>query len=161
MPAKNIEPIVTPMMSEDDRIIADAIARLKKKLVRNGQAFTSPERAKKFAYLKLAKKEHEVFAVLHLDTQNRLLDYEELFRGTINAASVYPRELAKSCLEKNTAAVLLVHNHPSGECQPSQADVRITTRIKEALILLDVRVIDHLVVGNKEVYSFAEAGQLF
>jgi DNA repair protein RadC len=74
---------------------------------------------------------------------------------------VYPRELAKSCLENNTAAVLLVHNHPSGECQPSHADVRITTRIKEALILLDVRVIDHLVAGNKEVYSFAEAGQLF
>jgi len=110
--------------------------------------------------LHLAKREREVFAVMFLDNRHRLLAYEELFFGTIDGASVHPREVVKAALAHNAAAVILSHNHPSGVAEPSQADQRITQRLKDALGLVDVRVLDHLIVGEGEPVSFAERGLL-
>ena len=103
---------------------------------------------------------HEIFAVLLLDARHRVIRFEALFRGTIDGASVHPREVVRSALEQGAAAVVLVHNHPSGVAEPSRADVRITARLKSALELVDVRVLDHLVVGDEDVVSLAERGLL-
>ena len=102
--------------------------------------------------------EREVFAVMLLDNQHRLLDYQELFFGTINAGSVYPREVVKAVLGKNAAAVILAHNHPSGMAEPSDADKAITARLQEVLEVVDVQVLDHFVVGQHDAVSFAERG---
>jgi DNA repair protein RadC len=112
-------------------------------------------------YLKLVMGhyEHEVFACLLLDSQHQLLHYQKLFDGTLNSASVYPREVIKCVLATNAAAVIFAHNHPSGNCQPSQADQHITQRLKKALALIDVSVLDHIIVGS-ETYSMADHGQL-
>lgn len=111
-------------------------------------------------YLKLvmANYEHEVFACLLLDTQHQLLHFEKLFEGTLNSACVYPREVIKSVLRVNAAAVIFAHNHPSGDYQPSQADLHITQRLKKALALIDVKVLDHIIVGD-DTYSMADHGQ--
>jgi DNA repair protein RadC len=108
----------------------------------------------------MALLEHEVFAAIHLDNRHGVLDYEELFRGTVDGASVHPREIVKSALRHNAAALILAHNHPSGLPEPSQADQRITQRIQEAVRYIDVRVLDHLIVGGDEIVSFAERGLL-
>lgn len=105
----------------------------------------------------LGNYDREVFALLLLDNQHRLIEFNELFYGTIDSASVYPREVVKLALERNAAAVIFAHNHPSGDATPSQADKRITSRLKDALALIDVRVLDHFVVGETCV-SFAERG---
>ena len=110
--------------------------------------------------LPLRHRQRELFAVLWLDNQNRLIAYEELFQGTIDGASVYPREVVKQALARNAAAVILAHNHPSGVAEPSQADQRLTRRLQAALELVDIRVLDHLVVGEGEIVSFAERGLL-
>ena len=102
--------------------------------------------------------EHEVFGVIWLDNQNRSIGYDESFRGTIDAASVYPREVVKAALKENAAGVILVHNHPSGNAEPSSADRAITERLKEALSLVDIRVLDHFVVGDIHHVSFAQRG---
>ncbi|HCG7393711.1 TPA: DNA repair protein RadC [Vibrio parahaemolyticus] len=122
-----------------------------------GNVFTSPNATKEFLIYKLSQHEREVFAVLLLDNQHRLIEYNELFFGTIDAATVYPREVVKLTLERNAAAVIFAHNHPSGEPEPSQSDKRITSRLSEALALIDVRVLDHFIVGESCV-SFAERG---
>ncbi|HLD14529.1 MAG TPA: DNA repair protein RadC, partial [Burkholderiales bacterium] len=103
---------------------------------------------------------HEVFCCLFLDNRHRVLAFEELFRGTLNGTAVYPREVVKRALVHNAAAVILVHNHPSGVSEPSRADETLTTRLKEALTLVDVRLLDHLVVGDGEMVSFSERGML-
>ena len=108
------------------------------------QVFTSPAAVKEYLRVKLAGFEHEVFAVLFMDTQHRLIEYAEMFRGTIDGASVYPRELVKEALQLNAAAVIVSHNHPSGNPEPSGADRALTQRPKEALGLVDVRVLDHI-----------------
>ena len=110
--------------------------------------------------LHLAAKEHEVFAVLFLDVQNRLLAMEELFRGTLTQTSVYPREVAMRALHHQASAVVLAHNHPSGTVQPSRADEALTQTLKSALALLDVRVLDHIIVGPGQALSMAEKGLL-
>lgn len=125
-----------------------------------GDAFTSPDLVRRYLSAQLRHQPHEIFAVLFLDNQHRLLAYEELFQGTIDGASVYPREVAKKALARNAAAVILAHNHPSGVAEPSQADRRITERLQQALDLVGVRVLDHMVVGDGEVVSFAERGFL-
>jgi len=104
--------------------------------------------------------EHEVFACLYLDNRNRVTACKELFRGTIDGSSVHPREVVKEALAHNAAAVILVHNHPSGVAEPSQADELITRRLKQSLSLVDIRVLDHLIVGDATVESFAERGLL-
>lgn len=120
----------------------------------------APEKACEFLVCKLGGMEREVFACLFLDNQHRVQSYEELFRGTINGASVYPREVVKAALRNNSAAIVLAHNHPSGTTQPSEADKVITSRLRDALQLVDIGVLDHVIVGGNETYSFAEAGLL-
>ncbi len=120
---------------------------------------TSPDKGKDCIKLKLATLEHEVFVCLFLDNQHRVIACDELFRGTIDGASIYPREVPKATLKHNAAALILAHNHPSGISEPSQADKVITDKLKTALALIDVRVLDHFIVGES-VYSFAEHGLL-
>ncbi|MCW1829252.1 DNA repair protein RadC [Enterobacter asburiae] len=111
-----------------------------------------------YLMFKLAYLEHEVFAVLLLDNQQRIIVYQELFRGTINKVSIYPREVVKLSLHHNAAALILVHNHPSGSLEPSQADVTITQKLKSALELIDVDVLDHFIVAGTETVSMADRG---
>jgi DNA repair protein RadC len=128
--------------------------------VRGRDVFNSPAAVRDFLRVRLAPLEHEVFAVLMLDAQHALLDYVELFRGTVTETAVYPREVVKESLARNAAAVVLVHNHPSGVAEPSRADERLTNTLKAALDLIDVRVLDHLVVARTNIVSFAERGLL-
>ena len=125
----------------------------------HSDVYSNPNKAKQFLKFKLAAYEREVFGVMMLTSQHALIDFEELFFGTVNMASIYPREIVKSVLKNNAAAVILAHNHPSGKAEPSQADRNITQRIQQALSLVDVEVLDHIVVGNDTV-SFAERGLL-
>jgi len=124
-----------------------------------GDALCSPQQTRQFLTAQLANYPHEVFACLFLDNRNRVISFEKMFYGTIDGASVYPREVVKLALKKNAAAVIFAHNHPSGIAEPSHADEQITQRLKEALSLVDIRVLDHFVVGD-EVVSFAERGLL-
>ena len=109
---------------------------------------TSPAQTRQYLQARLRDRKHEVFACLMLDNRNRVIAFRELFRGTIDGASVYPREVVKQALADNAAAVILAHNHPSGVCEPSQADLRITERLRKALGLVDIRVLDHVIVGD-------------
>ena len=120
--------------------------------------FESPTQVKDHARLRLAHLPHEVFALMFLDAQHRLIQWEEMFRGTLTQTSVYPREVVKRALELGAAAVIFLHNHPSGAAEPSRADEHLTQTLKAALALVDVRVLDHLVVSRAEVVSFAERG---
>jgi DNA repair protein RadC len=122
--------------------------------------FDSPARVRDYLQLQLAQREHEVFAVLFLDAQHRLIRFDEMFRGTLAQTSVYPREVVRRALDLNAAAVILAHNHPSGLAEPSRADEFLTQSLKSALQLVDVRVLDHLVVARAQVVSFAERGLL-
>jgi DNA repair protein RadC len=120
--------------------------------------FDSPDSVRKYLTMKLRGLGHEVFVVLYLDNQNRLIKDEVLFQGTINAASVYPREVVKAALKMNAASLILAHNHPSGIAEPSQADKLITKKLQQALNLIDVNVLDHLIVAGPSCVSFAERG---
>lgn len=125
-----------------------------------GVTLSSPQAVKQYLQLLLGGKVYESFAVLFLDVKNRLIACEELFRGTLTHTSVYPREIVKVALAHNAASVILAHNHPSGTPEPSAADHTLTQALKQALALIDVRVLDHFVVAGKHVYSFTEHGQL-
>ncbi len=125
-----------------------------------GDAFTDCATTQLYLKQRLRPYPFEVFACLYLDNQHRLLHFEELFRGTIDGASVYPREIVKKALQQNAAAVILAHNHPSGVAEPSQADIQITKRIQSALDLVDIRVLDHIIVGDADTTSLAQQGQL-
>ncbi len=129
-------------------------------LMMTGPALGNPRATREFLRMRLRDLPHEVFAIVYLDNRHRVIGFEELFRGTIDGASVHPREVVKHALAKNAAAVILTHNHPSGLAEPSQADELITRRLKEALALVDIRVLDHLVVGDAVCESFAERGLL-
>lgn len=120
----------------------------------------SPREVREYLQVKLGALEHEVFAVLMLDSQNRIIRYQELFRGTVSQTSVYPREVVKEALALNAAAMILVHNHPSGVAEPSRADEALTQSLKAALRLVDVIVLDHLIVAGTSIMSFAEKGLL-
>lgn len=140
--------------------ILEAARQVVDQKVRRGAPFTSPDIVKEYLGAKLAGFEHEVFAVLFLDSRNRLIRYVEMFRGTIDSASVHPREVVKEALKLNAAAVIYSHNHPSGHPDPSEADKVLTGRLKEALGLVDVRTLDHIIVVGHERVSFAELGLL-
>ncbi|CAK3069396.1 CP4-6 prophage; RadC-like JAB domain-containing protein YkfG [Vibrio crassostreae] len=142
--------------SELNELLERAAEALAAKYKREG-TFTNPTNVKEFLKLKLGAHDREVFAVMFLDNQHQLIEFEELFFGTIDAASIYPREVVKAALNHNAAAVVFAHNHPSGIAEPSQADRRITQRLVDALKLLDIRVLDHIVVGE-DCVSFAEKG---
>jgi DNA repair protein RadC len=143
-------------LASPEEIIEAALEEMQRRFCR-GTAIGSPEETKAFLQLRIGHLEHEVFAVLWLDNRHRVLAFEELFRGTIDGASVHPREVVKSALRHNAAAAILAHNHPSGVAEPSQADQRITQRVKEALALVEVRTLDHVIVGGSTC-SFAERG---
>jgi DNA repair protein RadC len=128
--------------------------------VRRGATMSSPALVRDFLRLKLGTLEHEVFAALLLDSQNRLITYMELFRGTLSQTSVYPREVVKIALQHNAASTILAHNHPSGVPEPSRADELLTQTLKQALALVDVRILDHFIVAGCELTSFAERGLL-
>lgn len=129
-------------------------------LLMRGDSLNSPQMVRRFLSAHLRDLEHEVFAALFLDSQHRVLRFEKLFTGTLDAAAVYPREVARRALALNAGAVIFAHNHPSGVAEPSDADRRITMRLDDALGLFDIRVLDHFVVGDGEVVSFAERGWL-
>ena len=143
--------------SEDD-LIAKAKHICKSRLKEVGIAFVSPDRVKDYLILELSNLESERFDVLFLNNQNQLIKHVPMFYGTIDGAAVYPREVVKLALELNAAALILAHNHPSGTCEPSSADKKITTRIKAAMETIDIRVLDHVIVGGTNTYSFAESG---
>lgn len=149
--------IASALSAEESAIIVQAQAILSNHLRKNGPAFTSPDLVCTYLRTRFFGLEHEEFHIIYLDNQHRLLQTEKMFRGTIDGASVYPREVAKAALRWNAAALIFVHNHPSGVCEPSQADRNITQKLKDALALFDIKVLDHFIVGD-EVYSFAEHG---
>jgi DNA repair protein RadC len=128
--------------------------------LQRGDVLENPDSTRRFLASRLRHLPHEVFACLYLDNRHRVIVFEELFRGTIDGASVHPREVVRSALQHNAAAVILAHNHPSGIPEPSRADVQITRRLVDALALVDIRVLDHLVIGDTEAVSMAERGQL-
>lgn len=142
-----------------EQILEAARQAIEHKIAR-GDSFTSPAAVKEYLRAKLAGFEYEVFAVLFLDTQHRLIEYAELFHGTIDSAVVHPREVLKATLRHNAAAVIVSHNHPSGNPEPSQADTTLTRQLKEALALVDVRILDHIIVAGTDTTSFAERGLL-
>jgi DNA repair protein RadC len=143
----------------DQTTILQAASEIIDHLFATGTALTSPDLAGGYLRVKLGHLKHEVFAAIFLDNQHRVLAYEELFRGTVDAASIYPREVVRAAIEKNAAAVIFAHNHPSGLCEPSIADKTITKKLMEALGTIDVRVLDHFIVGET-VFSFGENGLL-
>ena len=126
--------------------------------VAGGQALASAQSVRDFLALRLGALPHEVFCVLFLDSQNRLIDFVEMFRGTITQASVYPREVVKEALARNAASVILAHPHPSGVAEPSPADQLLTRTLRDALALVDVRVLDHFVIAGGQALSMAEKG---
>ena len=128
--------------------------------MRTRSALTSPQAVRDYLRLALGGREHEVFLTLFLDAQHRVISAEELFRGTLTQTSVYPREIVKAALKANAAAVIFAHNHPSGVAEPSQADELLTRQLKEALGMVDVKVLDHFIVAGRATLSFAERGLL-
>ena len=140
-----------------DRLIQRALKVLDGR-IRAEPALNSPSAVRDYLRLKLASLEHEVFITIFLDCQNRVIEVAEMFRGTLSQTSVYPREVVKAALKCNAGAVLFAHNHPSGVCEPSHADETLTSALKQALALIDVRVLDHMIVAGAGILSFAERG---
>ncbi|UEH07721.1 RadC family protein [Pseudomonas sp. HN8-3] len=149
--------IESPISEADILLMARQLANLR---LRRGRALTSPKEVFSHLQALLADYEHEVFALLLLDNRHRVIVFHELFRGTLDGANVYPREVVKTALEHNAAATVLVHNHPSGDPEPSQADLNLTHKLQEALNLVGVRTLDHIVVGHEGCVSLAEQGYL-
>ena len=142
------------------RAVVEMARRHLEARIEGGDVLTSPAATRAFLRARLQDHPYEVFACLFLDNRHRVIRYEELFRGTIDGASVHPREVVRRALAHNAAALILAHNHPSGVAEPSGADRRITRRLVDALALVEIRVLDHLVVGHGEAFSFAERGLL-
>lgn len=140
--------------------ILEAARKIVDEKMRRGDSCTSPEGVGAFLCIKLGGLDHEVFSVLFLDTRHRLIEYVEMFRGTLTQTSVYPREVVKEALRLNAGAVILAHNHPSGGLDPSDADKAITMTLKNALAAVDVRVLDHVIVGGNKSASFLAMGLL-
>ncbi|WP_373226428.1 DNA repair protein RadC [Enterobacter cloacae complex sp. ESBL7] len=140
--------------------IREALTLLEHQLREPGASFTSSHVVRDWLRLQLASLEREEFTALFLDNQHRLIAHETLFTGTINHTQVHPREVVKAGLKYNCAAVIVAHSHPSGEAEPSQADRKITERLQKALELVEIRLLDHLVIGGMEITSFAERGWL-
>jgi DNA repair protein RadC len=153
-------PGLGPAKSAQLQAVLELARRSLREDVRRDTALNSPGAVRDYLRLTLAHREHEVFMALFLDAQNRLLVAEELFRGTLTQTSVYPREVVKRALALNAAAVIFAHNHPSGVAEPSRSDEMLTATLRQALTLVDVRVLDHLIVAGSAMVSFAERGLL-
>ena len=145
-------------LEHEDRLISEAKAVLYARLKKLGQSLESSDSVRDFLILELAGLEREVFGCLFLDSRNRLIEYRQLFMGTVDSCSVYPREIVKAALHINASAIVLAHNHPSGYVEPSQADIKITKDLRSILVELDIRVLDHFIVGRNDTLSFAERG---
>ena len=143
----------------EDRLIQRALKVLDARM-RTGEPLSAPNAVRDYLRLKLARLEHEVFFCVFLDAQNRVIATDEMFRGTLTQTSVYPREIVKAALRYNAAGVILSHNHPSGVAEPSHADELLTRTLKDALAMVDCRVLDHFVVAGTGILSFAERGLL-
>lgn len=145
----------------NNKLILNAARDVAEQVLPERQEFNQPDLVKRFFALKLnSTLEHEVFAMAMLDSQMRLIEYVEPFRGTLTQASVYPREVIKMVLAANAAAVIIAHNHPSGMVEPSAADKSLTSHLRQALSLVDVRLLDHIIVGGNKTLSFVETGHL-
>lgn len=142
-----------------DEILDQARYIIAKRMER-GASFFDVEAAKEYALIHCADHEREYFSVLFLDAKHRLIAHDFIFTGTVHGSAVYPREIVKEALRRNAVAVILAHNHPSGDPEPSQADLAITKRIREALDLMDINVLDHVIVGSESVVSLAQRGNL-
>jgi DNA repair protein RadC len=142
-----------------DEIIQAARACLVNR-IRRGASLASPETVRDYLVLRFGTLQHEVFSIIYLDSRHRVIDCQDLFRGTVDGASVHPREVVKEALQRNAAACILAHNHPSGVAEPSAADELITQKVRDALALVDIRVVDHVVVAAGGSVSFAERGLL-
>lgn len=146
-----------PLTNED---ILEKAADILLEKIQHSDVLGDPDKTRQFLKCKISILEHEVFVGLFLDNQHRVIAYKELFRGTIDGASVYPREVVKEALSVNAAAMIIAHNHPSGVAEPSQADEHITQRLKDALEMMGIRLLDHLVIGSEDIVSLAERGVL-
>lgn len=144
----------------DEAVIQQAIDILASRLRAPGAALASPKDVKAYLTLQTAELEHEVFGCLFVDVKNRLIECKTLFRGTLQQTSVYPREVVREALGCNASGAILFHNHPSGNPEPSEADRLLTSHLKQALALIDVRALDHVIVAGLQTYSFAERGEL-
>lgn len=153
-------PSISPTHIARLRVAVEMGRRLLAQPMLRTDVFANPGQTRQFLTARLRHLRYEVFACLFLDSQHRLIAFRELFRGTIDGASVYPREVVTECLSHNAAAVIFAHNHPSGHSEPSAADRQITQRLTKALALVDIRVLDHLVIGEGAAISFAERGLL-
>ena len=160
MMEQSLIPQATALSLAAQRTIKRALTLLDRHLRETGVGFTSTQAARDWLKLKMAGLEREEFMVLYLNQQNQLIAYETLFAGSISSTEVHPREVVKRALYFNAAAVILAHNHPSGDTTPSQADKALTQRLVQALQLVDIRVPDHLIVGGTQILSFAEHGLL-
>lgn len=149
-----------PAKSAQLQAVLELARRSLREEVQHATALSSPDKVRAYLRLTLSARPHEVFMALFLDAQNRLIVADELFRGTLTQTSVYPREVVKRALAVNAGAVIFAHNHPSGVAEPSRADELLTTSLRQALALVDVRVLDHLIVAGGNVLSFAERGLL-
>ena len=147
------------MNDEETNVIAQGLAILSRRMRANDQ-LSSPDSVRDYLRMSLSGREYEVFVVVLLDAQHRVLRCEEMFRGTLTQTSVYPREVVKTALAANAASVIFAHNHPSGASEPSQADELLTRELKAALALVDVKVLDHFVIAGTQSLSFAERGLL-
>ena len=155
-----VEPRFTPASQSDDWIIRQAIALLEQRVFKAGPLLDQPQAVKDYLRLKLVAEPNEVFAIVFMNSQHRVLAYEPMFKGTLDSTAVYPRVVVQRALELNAGAVIFSHQHPSGCTEPSSADRVLTDRLKAALALIDVRVLDHIIVGQGTPYSFAESGLL-
>jgi DNA repair protein RadC len=152
--------LVATNVKKEDATIKRALKILENRLVVKDHFFTNPLDTESYLKLKLATLNIEQFHCLFLDTQHGLIKHECLFTGTIDGASVYPREVIKKALEYNAAALIFAHNHPSGNSKPSQADIDITKKLKECASIFDIRVLDHIIIGGVTTYSFAQNGKV-
>ena len=149
---------IVKRQNSEEQIISQALEILSRRMRKAEAYFNSPSAVRDYLRLKMAALEHEVFSVIFLDTQHGVITTEEMFRGTLSQASVYPREVVKRALYHNAAAVIFAHNHPSGVCEPSRADEILTDALKKSLALVDVKALDHFIVAGTECMSFAEWG---
>lgn len=159
--ANRFEKIIVQGLNQEERewVIAAALSLLAMQH-QKGECLTSPKATMQYLQLQLADRTREVFGMLFLDNQHRVILFEELFQGTIDGTSVYPRVVVERALTHHAAAVIATHNHPAGICNPSSADRQITKKLQEALVLLDIRLLDHIIVSVEGTYSFAENGLL-
>ncbi|MBH3329872.1 DNA repair protein RadC [Pseudomonas oryzihabitans] len=146
--------------AREDDIISEAKAILDQRLFARGRGLNSPDDVRNYLKLQLAPEPNEVFAVIFVDTRHRVIAFEIVQYGTIDAASISPRHVAQRCLRHNAAAVIVAHNHPSGDPEPSSNDYRLTERLRDALALLEIRMLDHFIVGKGQPLSMAETGRV-